>query len=105
MNMNEAEGYAIVYDGNIVFSDDGKTFKVFNSVHHKDAKDELFKCNKKFDEKIKAELVQIKIIKNGGSNITCPFCLEDNFDEVGLKVHLEHFCNQYDNISIKDRMA
>jgi hypothetical protein len=27
--------------------------------------------------------------------ITCPFCQEDDFDEIGLKIHLECYCEKY----------
>ncbi len=33
-------------------------------------------------------------------DITCPFCGEIDFDKIGLKDHLERFCNEYqDTIS------
>lgn len=30
--------------------------------------------------------------------VSCPFCGENNFDLVGLKYHLENYCEQYHNI-------
>ena len=30
------------------------------------------------------------------SNIICPFCEEDNFDLIGLKIHLLNHCSIYD---------
>ena len=29
------------------------------------------------------------------SNIICPFCGEDGFDLIGLKHHLENYCESY----------
>ena len=32
--------------------------------------------------------------------IKCPFCDEDDFDEIGLKYHLMYHCDVYDSIDI-----
>lgn len=31
------------------------------------------------------------------ADLTCPFCDEDGFDDVGLALHLGSDCKQYDN--------
>jgi len=32
--------------------------------------------------------------------IECPFCGEDDFDEIGLKFHLIHHCDAYDAVDV-----
>jgi hypothetical protein len=32
-------------------------------------------------------------------NMICPFCGDDGFDRVGLKLHLGH-CEEYDRVSV-----
>jgi|GEM_PF-4962487 len=32
--------------------------------------------------------------------LTCPFCGEDDFDDVGLKIHLINYCEKYSDIDI-----
>ncbi len=34
--------------------------------------------------------------------IKCPFCVEDDFDLEGLKLHLLKWCDHFRNISIED---
>jgi len=29
-------------------------------------------------------------------DISCPFCGEEGFDKIGLKYHLQHYCEEYD---------
>lgn len=39
---------------------------------------------------------------SGGNmnNKTCPFCNEEGFDLIGLKLHLNRSCDAYDDIDI-----
>jgi len=30
--------------------------------------------------------------------IQCPFCMEKGFDKVGLKIHLQNYCDEFDKI-------
>ncbi len=34
--------------------------------------------------------------------IECPFCGEDDFDKIGLKIHLAFHCNEYLNTPMQD---
>lgn len=47
-------------------------------------------------EMLKHENEQLHKKKNG---IVCPFCNEDNFDELGLKIHLFEYCDKYKSIT------
>lgn len=42
-------------------------------------------------------------ISNNNNEIllTCPFCNENDFDKIGLKIHLEYFCEEYKKIDIR----
>ncbi len=37
------------------------------------------------------------------ADIQCPFCREDDFDLIGLKLHLGLWCKPFDSISVEDR--
>lgn len=46
------------------------------------------------------EKEDIEIIEN----ISCPFCKEDDFDLIGLKIHLESgWCEKYNSIDVNER--
>ena len=34
-------------------------------------------------------------------SITCPLCHEEDYDKVGLKAHLELFCDEYKKVEYK----
>ena len=34
-----------------------------------------------------------------GAAVDCPFCNEKDFDKIGLKIHLENYCEEYKNTS------
>lgn len=38
-------------------------------------------------------------------NVICPFCKEDGFDKKGLKYHLIHYCDIYNNITFDKTWA
>ncbi|MFA5299758.1 MAG: hypothetical protein WC389_16355 [Lutibacter sp.] len=57
---------------------------------------------------LRAKLI-LEIIENYGyhndsdSDIVCPFCSEKDFDKVGLKYHLENYCEIFkDTLSIDE---
>lgn len=37
-------------------------------------------------------------------NFVCSFCYEKDFDKVGLKVHLQNYCQRFDEIDIHERV-
>lgn len=41
-------------------------------------------------------------MRMSGSDIVCPFCGETDFDLVGLKHHLENYCEGYKNTPSPD---
>jgi hypothetical protein len=37
-------------------------------------------------------------------NIICPFCNEDGFDLIGLKIHLIRYCSMYEETPLADHI-
>jgi ribosomal protein L37AE/L43A len=37
-------------------------------------------------------------------DIVCPFCGDDDFDKIGLKIHLLNYCEAYQNTPIADKV-
>ena len=35
-----------------------------------------------------------------GAAVNCPFCNESDFDKIGLKYHLENYCEEYKTLKI-----
>uniref|UniRef100_A0A6M3KZ47 Uncharacterized protein n=1 Tax=viral metagenome TaxID=1070528 RepID=A0A6M3KZ47_9ZZZZ len=38
-------------------------------------------------------------------DLTCPFCGEPDFDKIGLKIHLERWCEEYEKLPRIDRRS
>lgn len=38
-----------------------------------------------------------KLLEGMEDNLVCPFCGEKDFDKIGLKYHLQNYCNDYKN--------
>ena len=47
-------------------------------------------------------LTAIKERLEGKKIIECPFCGEDDFDKIGLKIHLTRYCEEYDATPMED---
>jgi len=37
-------------------------------------------------------------------DITCPFCGDVGFDKIGLKMHIQLWCNEYKNTTLPERV-
>lgn len=36
------------------------------------------------------------------SDVECPFCGDDGFDLIGLKIHLINYCDKYGSLSLEE---
>lgn len=48
-------------------------------------------------------LAELDVIEPKPTEIICPFCGDDDFDKVGLKLHLENYCEIYPGISLQEK--
>jgi len=55
-----------------------------------------------FDTKARKERFDELCNLNLAGEIVCPFCGEDEFDWIGLKVHLQQWCVPYDETPNND---
>jgi hypothetical protein len=37
---------------------------------------------------------------NDPENLICPFCGDDGFDKIGLKIHLTCWCDEYQMVTV-----
>ena len=42
---------------------------------------------------------------DSSNDLTCPFCKEDEFDEIGLKAHLFRWCERFDEVITPEEEA
>jgi hypothetical protein len=48
-----------------------------------------------------ARLIKLQDLNDQGE-VVCPFCGEDGFDWIGLKIHLQQWCVCYNELIMED---